>query len=253
MIMQKVDEARAFFNIEEYPGNFFQHIIKRDDYIETYKILLFKQDTGMTSGFIGYGPRDMPIICINYKRNIGHQNFSLAHEIGHFFLHKGETMVDDAKDIEGLNRDENREAEAHEFAAEFLYPVKNVKADFRYIENKNLLKARNEVKLADYINELCEKYYISFSFALNRLLFVNEYKYSIRNKTRSVKKSVEPLSRRYQPYTHIYIKDHPYYQPYAFPFSKMEEYSVELQNKEIISYRTGQAIIRRNSFLEGCK
>lgn len=249
--MEKINDAREFFNIEEYPGNFFDYIVKDKNYIDNYGILLFKQDMGVTSGFIGYGCEGIPIICINYNRNIGHQNLTFAHEIGHMFLHKGVAMNDDSSDIDKLNKEDYTEHEAFEFAAEIVYPQKNVKEDYIYINENKLLLAKNSIKLANYINKLCEKYFISFTFAMNRLLFMNDYPYKVTSKTYQVKLKAGKLSTRYNNFTHIVVKGHPYYRPYIQPVFEMKEYVDKLTREEKISYETGQAIINRNADLEG--
>ncbi len=41
----------------------------------------------------------MSLICINYKRPIGHQNFTLAHELGHWLLHNGQSISDNLDNI----------------------------------------------------------------------------------------------------------------------------------------------------------
>lgn len=251
MINEKVHLAREFFNIEEYPGNFFEYITRNDDCFEKYGILLFKQDMGKTSGFIGYSKEQITIICINYKRNIGHQNLTLAHEIGHYFLHKGISISDDSDSIDRLNSEETMELEAFQFASELIYPEKFVKEDYEHIKNNKLLLYENNEKLADFVNVLCEKYYISFSFALYRILFTNNYSFRITSKVYSVKKAAGKLSKRYKDFTHVYVEDHPYYLPYVNPVKEMKEYANKLIEEEKISYETGQAILNRHSDLEG--
>ena len=82
--------------------------------------MLFKEDIDKLSWFIGYGGNDLAVICINYKRTYGHQNFTLAHELGHWFLHKGvSSSVDDR--VLGYSSDKV-ELEANDFASELLYP-----------------------------------------------------------------------------------------------------------------------------------
>ena len=85
-IYEAVNKARAFFEIENYPGDFFSRL-EKINYIDKYGVLLFKEDIDKLSGFIGYGINDIAVICVNYKRSYGHQNFTLAHEFGHLFLH----------------------------------------------------------------------------------------------------------------------------------------------------------------------
>lgn len=66
-ILEAVNNAREFFEIEDYPGDFFSRLDKVD-YTNKYGIVLFKEDIDKLSGFIGYGVNDLAVICINYKR-----------------------------------------------------------------------------------------------------------------------------------------------------------------------------------------
>ena len=125
-ILEAVNDAREFFGIEDYPGDFF-HRLDKVDYTDKYGILLFKEDIDKLSGFIGYGSDDLAVICINYKRSYGHQNFTLAHELGHWFLHKGVSISDDDRDL--YSRDKV-EQEANGFASELLYPEELLVKDF---------------------------------------------------------------------------------------------------------------------------
>jgi len=145
-IIDKVENAREFFDIKDFPSNLFE-LIQKKNYIDDYKLLLFKEDIGKLSGFIGYGENNLTVICINYKRTIGHQNFTFAHELGHWFLHNGNSISDDDACLFYLD---GIEKEANDFAAELLYPVRKeiekslgkkiseyFEKDF-YIPNENL-------------------------------------------------------------------------------------------------------------------
>ena len=86
-VLNAINTARKAFEIESFPGDFFERLMM-GNYIDKYKLLLFKEDIDKLSGFIGYGVDGFAVICVNYKRPVGHQNFTLAHEVGHWFLHK---------------------------------------------------------------------------------------------------------------------------------------------------------------------
>lgn len=253
MISERVKLAREFFEIKEYPGNLFNLITSNKDYIEKYKILLFKQDLKEnSSGFIAYTEDNFAIICINYKMNIGHQNFTIAHEIGHMFLHKG-IAADDGSDIE-TNDSSKYEIEASDFAAELLYPKSCVKDDYKYIIQNRLLRSSGNLELADYINDICKKYCLSFKFAFYRVLHASGVPlYDVTRKYDKVTDSIGKLSERYFKYDYVYTEGHPYYKPYVLPLQVMENYVKDLTQKNEISFETGQAILERNNELEGCK
>lgn len=250
IINDKIIEAREFFLVEDYPGNFFEQITSNDDYLRRFNILLFKQDLGSTSGFIGYSIDDTPIICINYNRSIGHQNFTLAHEIGHFFLHRGIAETDTDSNINSF-KNVGKEKEANDFAAELLYPQKYFIQDCYFIKETNLLSADNRVELANFINDICHKYCISFTFVLYRIL----YKFRMADKFKKIRKEIEKalgsnISKYYDSDFYKVNSNHYYYKPYGYAYQYLKKYIEELVNLDEISNETAESILLKNSFLE---
>ena len=90
-ILNAINAARKDFEIESFPGDFFEHLMM-GNYSDRCRLLLFKEDIDKLSGFIGYGMNGLAVICVNYKRPMGHQNFTLAHEVGHWLLHRGKVF-----------------------------------------------------------------------------------------------------------------------------------------------------------------
>lgn len=169
-ILEAINKARAFFEIEDYPGDFFSRL-KKVNYTDKYGILLFKEDIDKLSGFIGYGINNIAVICVNYKRSYGHQNFTLAHEVGHWFLHKGKSISDDDR-VLGYSSD-MVEQEANEFAGELLYPEEHLVKDYFGAVQKDLFAVENRKELGEYIDQLCRKYCLSYEMVLRKLLFKN--------------------------------------------------------------------------------
>jgi Zn-dependent peptidase ImmA (M78 family) len=84
------------------------------------------------------------IIGANKSHHPHRQRFTLAHELGHFLLHEGETVhLDDARqaftinlrNVESAKGEDNDEREANLFAAELLMPAKFLMHD---LQGKNL-------------------------------------------------------------------------------------------------------------------
>lgn len=48
------DEARDYLGLPKIPGNLFEQITEQKNYIDKYKIVIFKEDLDKLSGFIGY-------------------------------------------------------------------------------------------------------------------------------------------------------------------------------------------------------
>ena len=134
-ILNAINMARKVFEIESFPGDFFEHLMM-DNYTDRCRLLLFKEDIDKLSGFIGYGMNGFAVICVNYKRPMGHQNFTLAHEVGHWLLHREKSISDDDK-VLGYTSD-SIEKEANEFAGELLYPEECLVKDFHYAIQQDL-------------------------------------------------------------------------------------------------------------------
>lgn len=165
-MINKVIAAREFFEIDKFPGNFFEKIISNKDYVERYKLLLFKDDLDKLSGFISYID-DYAYIGINYKRPIGHQNFTLAHEIGHRFLkHTRPHFASDHEIYANLE-----ESDASKFALELLYPEKCFLEDFLYASKNNFFTSEKAFELVKYIDQLCHRYFLSFTVIYNRFYY----------------------------------------------------------------------------------
>ncbi|MBS1003511.1 ImmA/IrrE family metallo-endopeptidase [Acetobacter thailandicus] len=74
---------------------------------------------GASGQFLEVGPTGSPTIYINTKKSLNHQRFTLAHELGHYFLRHGSRMRDTA---EQLVKKDPVEMAANRFAAELLMP-----------------------------------------------------------------------------------------------------------------------------------
>lgn len=244
---KKIEEARRFFGIADYPGNLFDFLGNKK-VIDEHKLLLFKQDLDKLSGFIGYS-YGFTIICVNYKRNIGHQNFTLAHEVGHMFLHNGISKSDINPERAGQDKEE---LEANLFASELIYPEKFVTEDYKFALENNLFKKENWDDLAVFINSLCEKYYISFIFAFNKMSngYFRNYKSRAAFYNR-FKKHIGNLSDTFPKHMHVVDYNHEFYQINIEPYNYMKELVKELVDKQELGLETGESIIERYEKLGG--
>jgi Zn-dependent peptidase ImmA (M78 family) len=102
--------------------------------------------------------RNMPIIMVNQDHVLNRQRFSIAHEIGHFLLHRPtgihvdkKTYYRNSKSAQGLDE---IEIEANRFAAELLMPADLV---IREIENYSDLIDSND----DVISVLADSFKVS--------------------------------------------------------------------------------------------
>ena len=73
------------------------------------------------------------VVGLNEKHSETRRRFSLAHELGHYFLHKGEVFVDAKVNfrnrLSGMGVD-REEIEANSFAAELLMPSDLLSTEF---------------------------------------------------------------------------------------------------------------------------
>lgn len=237
-----VNKAREYFDIKSFPGNFF-NLIKNRDYINEYNLILFKEDIGKLSGFIGYGENDLTIICINYKRPIGHQNFTIAHELGHWFLHKGQAISDD----EHGYYSNTIEKQASEFAAELLYPEKLYNEDYNFIMQNRLIAPNNLKELAVYIDKICHKYCLSFEFVLRKILF----SYKIVSQYKTIRKEIEKalgakISDYFERDFYLPNDELEEYQQLRYPYEELEKRINTLVINDKIGRATAESIKLRN-------
>lgn len=99
------------------------------------------------------------IIGVNASHPPTRQRFTLAHELGHFLLHKGALFVDakvnfrDKRSGMGIDRDE---IEANAFAAELLMPEEIVTTNF-----KNIINQSRKITESELVTNLAENFKVS--------------------------------------------------------------------------------------------
>jgi Zn-dependent peptidase ImmA (M78 family) len=129
-----------------------------------------------TSGLIYVDPKSgHAVIGLNVSHSKTRQRFTLAHELGHFLLHKrneGGLHVDERdffvrfRDHHSADGSDREEREANAFAAELLMPTSFLKRDVKELEDGLSLSDDTAIR------ELANKYGVSlqaFSFRLANL------------------------------------------------------------------------------------
>ena len=111
------------------------------------------------------------VIGVNSLHHPNRQRFTIAHEIGHLILHKGEAYIDrsfriNRRDAVSSQASDREEIEANRFAAELLMPYEMIKADLAEYE----IDIENE---AD-IQELAERYKVSAQAMTHRITNILE-------------------------------------------------------------------------------
>lgn len=105
---------------------------------------------------VRHGPR--AVIGINETHPDNRQRFSIAHEIGHFLLHNGDTYIDKGyrvnfRDLESGSGTKKEEMDANAFAAALLMPAPWVRAAFKkqpfdLTEDESLQKLARKFKVS---------------------------------------------------------------------------------------------------------
>ena len=243
-ILEAVNKAREFFEIEDFPGDFFS-LLEKVNYTDKYKLLLFKEDIDKLSGFIGYGPSGIAVICVNYKRSYGHQNFTLAHEIGHWFLHKGKNISDDDSML--AYSSDSVEQEANEFARELLYPEACLVIDYHFAIQHDLFMVENRAELGRYVNDLCHKYCLSFEMVLRRLLYKNRQGKQYSKVRKEIEKALGgKVAESFDRDFYVPNEELLQYQKLTKPYIQLKNKVDYLVEKGKIGKATGESIKLRN-------
>ena len=105
---------------------------------------------------VRHGPR--AVIGINKTHPINRKRFSIAHEIGHFLFHQGDTYIDKGyrvnfRDLESGSGTKTEEMEANAFAAALLMPAPWVRTAFKkqpfdLTEDESLQKLASKFKVS---------------------------------------------------------------------------------------------------------
>ena len=81
--------------------------------------------------------RTRAVIGVNWAHHYNRRRFSIAHEIGHFVLHEGDTYIDKGyrvnfRALEAGSGTKREEVEANAFAAALLMPAEWVRDAFKH-------------------------------------------------------------------------------------------------------------------------
>jgi Zn-dependent peptidase ImmA (M78 family) len=96
------------------------------------------------------------ILVVNSSQSIGRQNFTVAHELGHIYLHNTESLVEISGD-----ESSTKEREADTFASMFLMPVNDV---------SSMIQTNGGIEFdAVEVMEISQMFRMSYKATLKRL------------------------------------------------------------------------------------
>lgn len=148
------------------------------DIIETFgiEIRLEEVDEDLSGFLFRDLTKSKAVIGVNATHPDTRVRFTLAHELGHFLLHEGETVHFDGRrpgmtvslrGVEASKGTDDNEKEANLFAAELLMPARFLEKDLRG-EHMDLMDE-------DALKDLATKYKVSvqaLTFRLNNLGYI---------------------------------------------------------------------------------
>ena len=113
-------------------NNWKQYIGKKPSQIRNNKYPYFDvndfiKKNGIQKEYIEYSgslryKNGIPIIGVNAKETKERQNYAIAHELGHLFIHTEESF----KDTDFTSGDKNKQSEANMFARQILMPEQHL-------------------------------------------------------------------------------------------------------------------------------
>jgi Zn-dependent peptidase ImmA (M78 family) len=151
-------------NVKSSTDDEYYPLVSLAEMARSLGIKVFEDDltpiSGSLSGFITYddpAKKTNPRIFIEKSMNPERKRFTLAHELGHHFLHEGIKLRLDNLDYSASDKNTTEETEANYFAASLLIP-------------KELLLPKLENNVS--VSELADYFKVSLSAMKNRIKWI---------------------------------------------------------------------------------
>lgn len=153
----KTEKILTDFGINSVPVNVAE-IAKKAD------VLIKHAPSKKFSGLL-YRKGHTAFMAISSSEPLVRQRFTIAHELGHFFMHPNKDTFIEFRDNEKNISRGIKEIHANQFAAALLMPRKFIEKDVKNFKNTGL--ASEEIKF------LAKKYQVSEEAMMFRLLNLN--------------------------------------------------------------------------------
>jgi Zn-dependent peptidase ImmA (M78 family) len=170
---RRINQIRSIVETLLERGKFIEPPIDVKQIATEQKIDVREEPLGDISGLI-FREGSQVIIGVNENHHERRRRFTIAHELGHFFLHSENPLfIDkvfpvkrrDHVSSEAIDKDE---IEANAFAAELLMPSKFLKEDFSRVK-PGVLDYENE-DITEVIQDLADRYKVSTQAITVRLI-----------------------------------------------------------------------------------
>lgn len=157
---KKIAAAASEIRVQYSDGSFPVRVENIPDQIDIDLVYKKEFSDGLSGLMKREGKSNKPVIAINKNHPKVRQRFSIAHELGHFFLHTSENLLIDTgvtffRDDSTTTASDKKEVEANLFAAELLMPsieIKKELAEFVSLEKGTI---------GNFISKLSNKFGVS--------------------------------------------------------------------------------------------
>lgn len=157
-VRRKAEEVRSFFRLGLGPiPNLFTFLNNAG--FTVYRAPLGPLEEGSISGAFLNHPRLGFCILVNLDTTLGRQQFTLAHELAHAFFHSRERTVV----VSRVDRVDERERFANQFAGEFLVPAEALRSVMER------LQAPRRIREPEWVIRLQRHFRVSYAMMLVRL------------------------------------------------------------------------------------
>lgn len=154
---ERTEQLLIDFSISSAPVN-VEEIAKK------FNIFISQAPSKEFSGLL-YRKEDVAFMAINSSEPLVRQRFTIAHELGHYFLHISKDTFIEYRDNDRNAIKGPKEIEANEFAAALLMPRKFIEKEIKNFENK--------VIDSEKIIYLAKKFHVSEEAMNFRLINLN--------------------------------------------------------------------------------
>jgi len=128
-IKDKVNELRTQYSLHSVPVDLTDLLEKENIIVIDKDFAEYERKVQKSISGILYIDGDTKLIFVNERDNLRRKNFTVAHELGHYFLHYDRGKQDEV--FVSFRGDSNpRETEANKFAAELLLPDDKARKEY---------------------------------------------------------------------------------------------------------------------------
>jgi Zn-dependent peptidase ImmA (M78 family)/DNA-binding XRE family transcriptional regulator len=131
--------------------------------LEDNGIVVIPLDLGDLDALSTQSETGQPIIFLNKRRTSDRLRFNLAHELGHYVLHWGQKV----------SEDRDKEAEANQFASEFLMPTRDIESQLTRLNQDKIIELKRYWKTS--LKAIVRKAYNIGTLTKDQYYYLNKH------------------------------------------------------------------------------